>query len=125
MSDSESVTEQKIGKEKFKEIVAEWMTIVDKLAEIRQSTAVLNKRKKKLNESIVAFMEQNNAEYCNMGDSGSIEMKKHKTTSTLKKDVLINLLQQLGNSEEDSAKTAIYIMENRPVKYTSVLKRKQ
>lgn len=126
MSDTESACGNKSvpSKDSFKEIIKEWCEIIDKLNEIKQTTSVLNKKKKKLSESIIAFMEINNAEYCNLGNNGSIEMKKQKSTAALKKDDIMNLLQQLGQSEAECEKTACFLIEGRRTQMKSVLKRK-
>lgn len=126
MSDDESVVGHvnPPSKDTFKEMVKEWMAIIDKLSEIRQTTSSLNKRKKKLSESIVAFMEMNNAEYCNLGNEGSVEMKKQKSTAALKKEDIIPMLVQLGHSETDAEKTATHLMDGRRVSVKPVLKKK-
>lgn len=126
MSDTESAcgNAPTPSKDSFKEIVKEWCEIIDRLNEIKQTTSALNKRKKKLSESIIAFMEINNAEYCNLGNNGSIEMKKQKSTAALKKDDIVSLLKQLGQSETECEKTASFLIEGRRTQMKSVLKRK-
>ena len=126
LSDGESVHEDKpLSKGEFKTIVKEWMDIVDKLDEIRKSTSSLNKRKKQLNTLIVTFMKQNNAKFCNMGNDGALEMKTQKVYSALKKDHVIELLKQYGQTENDAKETAQYLFENKPIKFTNVLKQRK
>ena len=69
--------------EQFKESVKEFIRIHDRLAEIRRDTNVLNKRKKKLSEVIVAFMNTNNKDFCNLGNEGTLEMKTSKSKLAL------------------------------------------
>lgn len=69
-------------------------------------------------------MEMNNAEYCNLGNEGSVEMKKQKSTAALKKEDIIPMLIQLGHSETDAEKTATHLMDGRRVSVKPVLKKK-
>ena len=55
VSDSESECGT-FNTEQFKECVKEYIKIYDRIAEVRKDTAMLNKRKKKLSETIVSFM---------------------------------------------------------------------
>lgn len=121
-----SDTESEAGNfstEQFKDVVKEYLKIHDRLAEIRKDTSMLNKRKKKLSELIVSFMNDNDKELCNLGNDGSLQVKTTKSTLALKKDQVEALLIKLGNNEEKAKETAQYLWDNKTIKERKVLKR--
>jgi hypothetical protein len=122
VSDSESETGH-FSTEQFKDVVKEYIKIYDRLAETRKDTAMLNKRKKKLSETIVAFMSNNDKEICSLGNDGTLQVKTSKTTQALKKEQVEQLLIQLGNSENNAKETAAYLWENKTTKERKILKR--
>jgi|TARA_B110000046_G_scaffold117159_1_gene124097 seryl-tRNA synthetase len=107
----------------FKDVVKEYIKIFDRIAELRRDSSMLNKRKKKLSETIVSFMSNNDKEICNLGTDGSLQVKTSKSTLALKKDQVELLLQQLGNDETKAKETAQFLWENKTVKERKVLKR--
>ena len=121
-SDTESETTLYTG-EQFKDSVKEYIKIVDRLAEIRKDTSMLNKRKKKLTEVILAFMKTQKKEVCNLGNDGTLLMKTTKSSLALKKDQVEELLKQLGNDENKAKETAQYLWDNKTVRERNVLKR--
>jgi len=122
VSDSESECGT-FNTEQFKECVKEYIKIYDRIAEVRKDTAMLNKRKKKLSETIVSFMSNNDKEICSLGTDGTIQVKTSKTTQALKKEQVEQLLVKLGNSEDKAKETAAYLWENKITKERKVLKR--
>ena len=67
MDDSSSNVETPVvTTDMFRMFVREFIQIHDRLADIRKETSGLNKRKKKLTESIVSFMKTQNKEFCNL-----------------------------------------------------------
>lgn len=124
-SDNESIAAQpdSINQDKFKESVKEWIKIHDRLSEIRRDTTSLNKRKKVLGEKIVHFMKGNDKELCNLGESGTLLVKKKVTSLTLKKEDISNILQQMGKNETEALKTAEFLFENKRKKESDVLQR--
>uniref|UniRef100_A0A6C0F7Q0 Uncharacterized protein n=1 Tax=viral metagenome TaxID=1070528 RepID=A0A6C0F7Q0_9ZZZZ len=122
MSDDESIT-YTITKKDFTESVKEYINIFDRLAEIRKDVAMLNKRKKKLSEVIVAYMKSNEKEYCNLGEKGSLEIKQSKSKLALKKEDIERLLQELGTDETKSKETAEFLMANKTIVERNTLKR--
>jgi hypothetical protein len=112
-----------INTEQFKDIVKEYIKIYDRLNDIRKDTAMLNKRKKKLSEVIISFMNNNDKELCNIGNDGSLQIKTSKTTMALKKEQVERLLIELGNSDGKAKETAQYLWEHKEVKERKVLKR--
>ena len=124
MSDSESITEEpKVSKDRFKRVVSEWMAVNESLDELRKQVSDLNKKKKKLNEVIILFMKSNEAEYCNLGNDGAIELKKQKSYQALKKVQVEELLKELGKSEKESKETAEFLFAHKTIKETDVVKR--
>lgn len=121
-ANSETCTSVVYSTENFKEAVQEFLRINDRLTEIRQSTSVLNKRKKKLSELIINFMKAQDKEFCNLGDKGSLQLKSSKSTQALKKDQVEKLLLQFGDSEERSSQVAQFLFDNKVVKERSVIK---
>jgi len=121
-SDSESEVGN-FSTDHFKDVVKEYIKIYDRLSEVRKDTALLNKRKKKLSELIVSFMNNNDKEICSLGNDGSLQVKTSKTTQALKKDQVKQLLVQLGNNEEKAKETAQYLWDNKHKKERKVLKR--
>ena len=112
-----------ISTEDFKRAVQDYVSIHDKLAEIRKETTVLNKRKKKLGETIVSFMKSNNKDFCNLGDNGILELKTSKSSLSLKKDQVIKLLQQYGDNEKRANEVAEFLFTNKEVRERDVIKR--
>ena len=85
MSDTESVC---FNPDQFKIAVKEWVLINDQLEEKRKIVAERNKRKKELSQVIISFMKDNDKEICNLGENGTLQMRKQKTQATLNKDHL-------------------------------------
>jgi len=109
--------------EEFKYAVREFIRIHDELATIRKSVSEMNKKKKKFSELIVAFMKQNDKEFCNLGTEGTLAMKTSKTTLALKKEQVMLLLKQYGNDEKTAQETAEFLWSNKETRFKSVIKR--
>ena len=122
MSDAGSETSS-ISKTEFKTVVKEYIGIFDRLAEIRKDTSILNKRKKKLSEVIVAFMQSSDKEFCNLGSDGTLEVKTTKSKRALKKEDIERLLIELGTDETKSKETADYMYNNKTIVERTSLKR--
>ena len=122
--DASSVVEEiPISQQAFRDAVREFVTIHDRLADIRRDTSMLNKRKKKLSEVIVTFMKTVNKDYCNLGEKGTLQLKESKTTQTLKKEQVIGLLTQFGQTEEHATEMGNFLFDNRVTKTKSVVRR--
>lgn len=123
-SDSEgSIVETTHEQELFKKAVKEYILLDDQVAEYRKEISIRNKRKKVLSEIIVKFMNKTQKEACNLGESGSLEIKQRKSTVTLKKDYVENILSNLIKDNLKAKEYTDYIFENREVKYIPTLKR--
>ncbi len=68
-------------------------------------------------------MKTQNKEFCNLGESGSLELKCTKSKLALKKDQVAQLLLQYGEGEEKAANLADFLFNNKEVRERSVLKR--
>lgn len=124
MSDSESVVHYNpISQEEFRGCVKEYIAIYDRLADMRKDTAMLNKRKKRLTETIIAFMKDNEKDYCNLGEKGSLQVKTSKSKLALKKEDIERILIQMGTSEDKSKETAEFLCANKTVVERSTLRR--
>ena len=122
--DASSVVEEiPLSQQAFRDAVREFVTIHDRIADIRRDTSMLNKRKKKLSEVIVTFMKTVNKDYCNLGEKGTLQLKESKTTQTLKKEQVIGLLTQFGQTEEHATEMGNFLFDNRVTKTKSVVRR--
>lgn len=109
--------------EEFKRAVKDWVQLHDEITEIRAEINSRNKKKKRLTEFIIAYMQRSNKDCCNLGSSGILQMKKQKTTMTLKKEYVEELLSQVLNNEEKAKESAEYIFDRRITKDKFSLKR--
>ena len=107
----------------FKDSVKEYIKIHDRLAEIRKDAAMLNKRKKKLTETIIAFMKTNEKEFCYLGSDGTLMMKTSKSSLALKKEQITELLEKYGNIGSEAKDIAEYLWSNKTTRERSVIKR--
>ena len=122
MSDAESETRD--DKDEFKDAVQEWVSIHDKLAEIRKSIAAHNKRKRKLSEFIVHFMKKNNLEFCKLGsENGSLELKHRKSKMALKQEHVEKLLLEFLRDPSSAKEGAEFLFNNKEVKEVAFIKR--
>jgi len=120
MSDTESTNDDG-SINNFRDSVKKWLEIGDELVELRKSVAKLNKAKKFLGENITKFMNDNEKEICNLGDSGALELKPKKTTVALSKKSVEKLLLDFLKDEHTAKESTEYIFSNREVKHTKVL----
>lgn len=126
MSDNESVIEQErpVNTVKFKDHVREWITIYDRIAILRKDITLLNKRKNEIGTKIVTYMNHNEKELCNLGDQGTLFLKKGETKQALKKEDIADLLIQMGKHNELEAKEiADFLMNNKRKKAVEKLQR--
>ena len=122
MSDAES--EHEVNRdEEFKKAVREYVALTDELTEIRATINKKNKRKRSLTEFIIAYMQDNRKDICNLGASGVLRMKESKASVALKKEHVQQLLMDIIG-EEKAKESAQYIFENREKKISYKLERK-
>ena len=95
-SDTESPEEE------FKKAVKDYVLLTDQIAEIRAVINEKNKVKKRLTEFIISFMKEKDKEICNLCESGLLQMKKCKTSLSLRLNIflLINKAKQHTNYKE-------------------------
>ena len=109
--------------EQFRRSVKQYVALTDEIAEIRKIINEKNKKKKNLTEFIIAYMRDSEKDICNLGASGVLAMKKQKTTVTLKKEYVQQMLTQILNDEQKAEESTKYIFENREKKETYKLQR--
>lgn len=109
--------------DEFKRAVKEYVALFDEIAEIRSIINQKNKKKKALTEFIIAYMKDSEKDICNLGASGVLAMKKQKTTVTLKKEYVQQMLTQILQDEQKAEESAKFIFENREKKETFKLQR--
>ena len=110
MSDTESVC---FNPDQFKIAVKEWVLINDQLADTRKIVAERNKRKKELSQVIISFMKDNDKEICNLGENGTLQMRKQKTQATLNKDHLNKWVIEFLKDEEKAKELTEYVFEKK------------
>lgn len=122
MSDAES--EHEVNRDdEFKKAVREYVALTDEMTEIRATLNKKNKRKRSLTEFIIAYMQDNRKDICNLGASGVLRMKESKASVALKKEHVQQLLMDIIG-EEKAKESAQYIFENREKKISYKLERK-
>lgn len=122
MSDAGSEHNQSRDDE-FRRAVKEYVGLFDEIADIRAVINQKNKRKKALTEFIIAYMRDSEKDICNLGASGMIAMKKQKTTVSLKKEYVQQMLAQILQDEQKAEESTKFIFENREKKETFKLQR--
>lgn len=122
MSDAGSEHNQSRDDE-FRRAVKEYVGLFDEIADIRAVINQKNKRKKALTEFIIAYMRDSEKDICNLGASGMLAMKKQKTTVTLKKEYVQQMLAQILQDEKKAEESTKFIFENREKKETFKLQR--
>ena len=118
-----SVVEDGDTNETFKKYIREWIALDNAIVEYRKEINDRNKRKKQLTPFIIKHMQDIDKEFCNLGDSGTLEVKQRKSTTTLKKDYVAKLLQDILKDDKKAQESAEYIFNNKEVKFVPVLKR--
>jgi hypothetical protein len=109
--------------DEFRRVVKEYVSLHDEITDIRSVMNLKTKRKKGLTEFIIAYMKDQEKDICNLGSSGVLQMKKHKTSLSLKKDYVQELLARILNDDAKAKESAEYIFENKPSKETYKLHR--
>jgi cob(I)alamin adenosyltransferase len=122
MSDAGSEHNQSRDDE-FRRAVKEYVGLFDEIADIRAVINQKNKRKKALTEFIIAYMRDSEKDICNLGASGMLAMKKQKTTVSLKKEYVQQMLAQILQDEQKAEESTKFIFENREKKETFKLQR--
>ena len=77
--------------EGFKVLVHEWLSIDDKIKQLKDAEKKLNEEKKKLNEPIMEFMSKNNIEDCNTS-TGKLKYVVSEVKKPINRQYLIDKL---------------------------------
>jgi cob(I)alamin adenosyltransferase len=110
--------------DEFKKAVKEYVATFDDIAEMRAIINQKNKKKKRLNDFIIAYMRDSNKDICNLGAMGTIQMKEHTTSVTLKKEYVAELLNQILQDETKAKESAEFIFQQKQKKVSYRLHRK-
>ena len=89
--------------EEFSKIMDEWLGIDTEIKEIQTALKDKKQRQNKLSEYIMAFMNSNDKQVCNVDNHGSIVVKTKKTTTSLKKKDFLDFFKTLfdeGKAQE-------------------------
>ena len=109
MSDTSGTTELN-----FKDTVMEWMRINEEITMLQKEIRQRRNRSTHLGAFIMDAMKEMGKELCNVGEK-SLQLKQRKTTASLKKNEVEQLLRKLM-SEERALKETNDLFENRVTK---------
>lgn len=105
----------------FKDAVYEWMKLNDETAALQKEVRLKRNKMNSISQYIVTFMKNQDKEVCNVGDAGSLVLKKRKVTSSLKKEDILNALRR-HLSNEQAVQTTDGLFSNRSVKFKDYIK---
>ena len=103
----------------FKLAVKNYITIGDEITEIQEVVKEKRKKIKKLSEFILAYMQDNEKEICNIGEHGTLCIKRNKRKKTINRDDCFNILNEYYKDEKQASDASNIIFEKQEVK-TSV-----
>jgi hypothetical protein len=124
MSDSENSEnnpQKKVTKE-FKNKVLQWVSIDDKIRELRKKTKELNDEKKQHEEYILSYMQEIDEKCLNIRD-GKLRRNVSKTKGALKKNIIQQALVDITGDEIKAKAMTEHIINSRPVVERVNLKR--
>ena len=113
------------SKEDLVNIIKEWIEIDDKLKEIQNTAKQFKEHKKKLTDSLLSIMKENEIDVFDI-NSGRIVYCKSKTKKPLNKKSLLETLEKYFEGREDINVTEVrdFVLDNREVKLQENIKRK-
>jgi hypothetical protein len=89
----------------FKQAVMEWVRIEDELAAAQKILRDKRKRKQGLADVISHYLKTHDKTVCDLGDSECLVLSTRKTTSSLKKEHVMEVLQEVFNGNKEKAKS--------------------
>ena len=108
--------------EGFKILVHEWLSIDDKIKQLKEAEKKLNEDKKKLNEPILEFMSKNNIEYCNTS-SGKIKYVISDVKKPINRQYLIDKLAVFFKNTQKSEEITAFLFDSRETEQKVNLRR--
>jgi len=121
--DNESVTDGNSVHEDFKIGVKNYIALSDELDEIQRNIKEKKKKLKSLTEFILGYMQEENKEVCNLGDSGALVVKQSKIKKTLNKEYLTELSAKYLKNDVQAKEYTDFIFENQQINFTPKLHR--
>lgn len=112
----------------FRTSVHEWLRIEEELSTIQKTLRERRKRKQVLSEFIATYMEQHEKEVCSVGNNNALVLSKRKSTLSLKKEHILEVLkthfQDIKDDTRDSIVKEMYdkreVREKTTIKKTSL-----
>lgn len=114
------------SKELLVNTIKEWVAINNKMIEIQKILKDLRGKKKQLSDSLINIMENNEIDGIDI-NNGKLIHRKNKVKAPINKDYLLKMLENYFEKypEIDTGDVGSFILDNRPIKETSVLTIKQ
>ena len=108
--------------EEFKVLVHEWLSIDDKIKQLKEAEKKLNEDKKKLNEPILEFMSKNNIEDCNTS-SGKLKYVVSEVKKPINRQYLIDKLGVFFKNTQKSEEITAFLFDSRETEQKVNLRR--
>lgn len=108
--------------EGFKVLVHEWLSIDDKIKQLKEAEKKLNEDKKKLNEPILEFMSKNNIEDCNTS-SGKLKYVVSDVKKPINRQYLIDKLAVFFKNTQKSEEITAFLFDSRETEQKVNLRR--
>lgn len=108
--------------EGFKILVHEWLSIDDKIKQLKEAEKKLNEDKKKLNEPILEFMSKNNIEDCNTS-SGKLKYVISDVKKPINRQYLIDKLAVFFKNTQKSEEITAFLFDSRETEQKVNLRR--
>jgi len=106
----------------FKKAVKQYVTLMDEVQEVNDRLKEKKKKIKKLSEFILTYMKENEKEVCDLGENGSLQIKKRKTKKFEMEKIESILRDYLKDGEKAKESTEL-IFKNQSIKESEVLHR--
>ncbi len=114
------------SKELLVNTIKEWVTINNKMNEIQKLLKDLRGKKKRLSDSLIKIMENNEIDGIDI-NNGKLVYRKNRVKAPINKDYLLKMLNNYFEKypEIDTGDVGSFILDNRPVKEMATLTIKQ
>ena len=107
----------------FKTAVCEWLQVEEEISNIQKIVREKRKKMNNLSLLITSYMRDIDKEICNVGDSNALVIKKSKTTCSLKKDKVYEILKSCFDDVNTAQEVTETIFNSREVREKDVLKK--
>ena len=108
--------------EEFKVLVHEWLSIDDKIKQLKEAEKKLNEEKKKLNEPIIEFMSKINIEDCNTS-TGKLKYVVSEVKKPINRQYLVDKLAAFFKNTQKSEEITSFLFDNRETEQKVNLRR--